>query len=313
MKIHSVYFGGGRTAKLERLTRYDYGQFLRFEDIELPDVYEVHFCNEGDQTTKTELGGHDGVRIPDEYLQTGKKILVFLYLHAEYDDGTTVYKITIPVEGRPGISEDPPTEEEQGIVAQTIAALNIAVRRAESAQAGAETAEANALASAETAANSSAAAAESAHAAADSAHAAADSAEAAAHHAQAALASRTAANGSAAEAAGKASQASGYAEAAGRSASAAAASADAANEHELAAREDMQAAAGSARAADLSANASAASATAAANSAAAAEASVNAGGYILADLEDEMLTITLVNIEDITFYEEDERLVMQYE
>ena len=306
MKIHSVYFGGGRTAKLERLTRYDYGQFLKFEDIELPDVYEVHFCNEGDQTTKTELGGHDGVRIPDEYLQTGKKILVFMYLHADYDDGTTVYKITIPVEGRPGISEDPPTEEEQGIVTQTIAALNIAVRRAESAQAGAETAETNALASAEAAANSSAAAAESAHAAADSA-------EAAAHHAQAALASRTAADGSAAEAAGKATQASGYAEAAGRSASAAAASADAANEHELAAREDMQAAAGSARAADLSANASAASATAAANSAAAAEASVNAGGYILADLEDEMLTITLVNIEDITFYEEDERLVMQYE
>lgn len=313
MNIHYVYFGGGRTAKLERLTRYDYGQFLRFEDIELPDVYEVHFCNEGDQTTKTELGGHDGVRIPDEYLQTGKKIFAFMYLHADYDDGETVYKITIPVEERPGISEDPPTEEEQGIIAQTIAALNIAVRRAESAQDGAETAETNALASAEAAANSSAAAAESAHAAADSAHAAADSAEAAAHNAQAALASRTAAAGSAEEAAGKATQASGFADAAGRSASAAAASADAAREQELAAREDAQAAAGSARSADLSANDAASSATAASGSAAAAQASVNAGGYILADLEDEMLVMTLVNIEDLTFFEENERLVMQYE
>lgn len=313
MKITSVYFGGGRTAKLGRMSRYDYGQYLRFEDLTLPDHYEVHFCNEGDQTTKTQLGAPDGVLIPDEYLQTGRKILAFMYLHADYDDGATEYRITIPVEDRPGITDEEPTPEEQSIITQTIAALNISVRRAESAQDGAEAAERRAATSEETALNSAAAAAESAHAAADSAHAAADSAEAAAHHAQAALASKNAATGQAQEAARQVTLAAGHTEAAGRSASAAAASADAAREFEIEAKEDKDAAAGSARAADLSAQAAAGSANAAARSAEAAEASVNAGGYILADLEDEMLVITLVNIEDITFFEEDERLVMQYE
>ena len=56
MNVISVFFGGGRTAKTQRLTQYDYGQMLKVEDVELPGSYQVHFANEGDTETKTQLG-----------------------------------------------------------------------------------------------------------------------------------------------------------------------------------------------------------------------------------------------------------------
>ena len=56
MRYISVYFGSGRTARTPKLTRGDYGQGFKFEDISLPEVYEVHFCNEGDTEAKTQLG-----------------------------------------------------------------------------------------------------------------------------------------------------------------------------------------------------------------------------------------------------------------
>ena len=61
MHYIDIYFGPGRSVKTKRLTRGDYGQCFRFMDISLPESYEVHFCNEGDETSKTQLGTSEGV------------------------------------------------------------------------------------------------------------------------------------------------------------------------------------------------------------------------------------------------------------
>lgn len=115
------------------LWAYDYGQTLSIEGIDLPSVFEVHFANEGDATTKTELGESGQVHIPDEYLRTGKKINAFIYLHAGENDGETEYKITIPVKARPEPSDTPPTPVEQDVIREAMAALNTQTGLAEAA------------------------------------------------------------------------------------------------------------------------------------------------------------------------------------
>ena len=79
----------GRTAKAASLYQYDYGQWLILQGIDLPEAYEVHFAAEGQTETITVLGNADGVLIPDELLQTGKRIYAWIYLHTGDDDGET--------------------------------------------------------------------------------------------------------------------------------------------------------------------------------------------------------------------------------
>lgn len=43
--IVKVAFGATREARTRPLYQYDYGQILRFEGVELPQAYEVHFAN----------------------------------------------------------------------------------------------------------------------------------------------------------------------------------------------------------------------------------------------------------------------------
>ena len=116
----------GRTAKAASLYQYDYGQWLILQGIDLPEAYEVHFAAEGQTETITVLGNADGVLIPDELLQTGKRIYAWIYLHTGDDDGETEYKITIPVVGRPEPSETQPTPVQQDIITQAIAAMQAA-------------------------------------------------------------------------------------------------------------------------------------------------------------------------------------------
>ena len=118
----------------QHLVQWDYGQVLRFEGLDLPEAYEVHFSNTpvaGE--TKTQIGNADGVTIPDEYLTSGESVYAFVYLHTGENDGETEYKITIPVTKRPRPSDEQPTPVEQSAIDQAIAALNIAVEKADEA------------------------------------------------------------------------------------------------------------------------------------------------------------------------------------
>ena len=130
--IVTAKFCNSRRTTTRPLTQYDYGQILRIEGIDLPDAYEVDFSNNqytGD--SKPQLGDASGVAIPEEYIETGKDIYAFIYLHAGESDGETFYWIKIPNELRPARTEETPTPEEQSIIDQTIAALNTGVQKVE--------------------------------------------------------------------------------------------------------------------------------------------------------------------------------------
>jgi len=137
--IVTATFGSGCTSvTTENLYQYDYGQILKFEGIELPDAFEVHFSNSSraEDTAKTQIGtttedGVSTVSIPDEYLTTGKYIYAFIYLHSAENDGETEYMVTIPVRKRPSINPEPVTPEEQSVITQAIAALQSAVEKTE--------------------------------------------------------------------------------------------------------------------------------------------------------------------------------------
>lgn len=109
------------------LYQYDYGQKIKFIDLSLPNSYEVHFSNYDRGTSTTNIGNSEGVLIPDVYLQTGLPIYVWIYLHTGLDDGETEYKVIIPVNKRAQPSNATPSQVQQDVITQTIAALNSAV------------------------------------------------------------------------------------------------------------------------------------------------------------------------------------------
>lgn len=148
LNVTKVHFSG-RSATAAPLYQYDYGQKLTFCGLDLPTTYEVHFAVEGASETVTVLGDDTGVLIPDEYLQTGKRIYAWLFLHEGEDDGATEYKVTIPVLTRPEPSETQPTPVQQDIITQAIAALQAETGRAETAAENAETSATEAEASAQ--------------------------------------------------------------------------------------------------------------------------------------------------------------------
>lgn len=123
-KTTHVLFHGERVTESPQLYQYDYGQSLVFDDITLPETYEVLFSNGITQEAKTVLGNTEGVQIPDEYLTTGKNVLAWIFLHDGDDDGETEYVIRIPIRPRSVLSDDEITEEEHSIVSDLIALVD---------------------------------------------------------------------------------------------------------------------------------------------------------------------------------------------
>lgn len=115
-----------------RLTQWDYGQTLTFTGADLPESYEVYFSNSKSLgSAKKQIGGADGVQIPDEYLTTGDDVFAWVFLHDGASDGETVYPIVIPVTRRPKPSEETPTPVQQDVITQAIAALQNEASKAE--------------------------------------------------------------------------------------------------------------------------------------------------------------------------------------
>lgn len=160
LNVTEVTFCGLQKVFIDGLYQWDYGQYLTFPDLSLPDTYETHFAQGSD--TCTVLGGSDGVRIPDAYLQNAEQITAYIYLHEGADDGETEYVVGIPVLARPEPSEGTPTPVEQDIITQAIAALNTAVNEADQYAVNADLSAQDAEQSAQEAAQSAQEAAESA-------------------------------------------------------------------------------------------------------------------------------------------------------
>ena len=85
--ILKIHLTRGRIGQSGTLSQWDRGQRLIITGCELPDLYEVHFSNEELGLSKTAIGDSSGVDIPDEFLQSGKDIHVWVYgvdeTHAE--------------------------------------------------------------------------------------------------------------------------------------------------------------------------------------------------------------------------------------
>ena len=128
--VVDAVFNGARTARTRGLYQYDYGQVLRFADLSVPSAYQVHFSNVsvGGEAV-TQIGGADGVTIPDALLTTGKPVYAWVFLHTGADDGETRYTVYIPVTARSKATDVEPTPVQQGAIDQAIAALNAAVEQ----------------------------------------------------------------------------------------------------------------------------------------------------------------------------------------
>ena len=83
------------------LWQWDYGRILKIKGIDLPDEYGVHFSFRGDIEVSTTRNSTDSIQIPDELLENGNDIIIYLYLWDDNISGETSYKIIVPVKKRP--------------------------------------------------------------------------------------------------------------------------------------------------------------------------------------------------------------------
>jgi len=120
-KTTHVLFNGERVTEAPQLYQYDYGQILVFDDITLPETYEVFFSNNVVQDAAVAIGTSEGVLIPDYYLTTGKNVLAWIFLHEGEDDGETEYVVRIPVRPRSYNSDKDIPPEEQSVITELIA------------------------------------------------------------------------------------------------------------------------------------------------------------------------------------------------
>ena len=132
LNVITVTFGPGRkVAKTKKRTRGDYGQYLEIKGLDdiLPDAFEMHFSNtkENSGTAKTQIGQNGFVRIPYEYLNTGLTVYGWIFLHEGEHDGTSEYLAIIENNSKPTVIDEEPTPDEQSMIDQAIAALNVAV------------------------------------------------------------------------------------------------------------------------------------------------------------------------------------------
>ena len=198
-KVIRGVVNSGRYTVTAPIVKENYGIYLQIEGVELPETYQVDFSDdEHHGTSVTMIGNADGVKIPRQFIDTGKDVFAFLYWVGE-DYGKTVYKFRIPNKLRPDRTNEEPTPEEQSVIDQAISALNSAVAQtaqdvidadasAQSASADAERAE-QARDDAQGYANNAQTSATQASASASQASASASTASAAATSASASAAS----------------------------------------------------------------------------------------------------------------------------
>ena len=125
-KIPAVFSGTSRIAIAEPVNyQYDVTQILVISGLELPEYYEVDFCNVGDTQTITMVGTADGVAIPDEFLATGERVKAYIVVQGE-DAGAveTRYEVTIPVNKRPERTDIQPTPAEQQQIDALVALMS---------------------------------------------------------------------------------------------------------------------------------------------------------------------------------------------
>ena len=123
-------------AKGPDLYKIDYGTKIIFTGLELPVAYEVHFGRNLAADALVQIGDSTGVNVPDSLLLAEGTLYGWLYVHTGADDGWTKREFSCAIVNRPGVTNVEPTPVQQGVIEQTIAALNEGVGRVEEAVEG---------------------------------------------------------------------------------------------------------------------------------------------------------------------------------
>ena len=66
--IVKAVFTDSRIITTPSIFAYKYGQILQIEGLDLPETFEVDFCNADDLLTTPQIGSNNQVSIPDIYL-----------------------------------------------------------------------------------------------------------------------------------------------------------------------------------------------------------------------------------------------------
>lgn len=109
--------------------QYNEKQILVISGLDLPEYYDVDFCNEGDADTITMTASASGVEIPDQFLLTGKKLIAYIVV-VDGEAVNTVGQITFPVNVRGRRTDISPEPAGQQQIDQLIATMNEAVENA---------------------------------------------------------------------------------------------------------------------------------------------------------------------------------------
>ena len=126
--IIKIHLSRGRIGQAGTLSQWDRGQRLIITGCDLPDTYEVHFSNEELGRSKPMIGDSTGVGIPDEYLQSGKDVHVWVYVVSQ-NHAETEYHGIIKVTPRAEPTDIEPTPAQKTVIDQTIELLEDAVEK----------------------------------------------------------------------------------------------------------------------------------------------------------------------------------------
>ena len=101
--IEAIFQGGVNYVTLSGLVQWDYGQKLKIQGLDFPEVCEVHFSNNVEKEAIVMVGVKTDdyiiVDIPDVLLQKSHDITAFIYF-VENDSGETVKAVILKVDPR---------------------------------------------------------------------------------------------------------------------------------------------------------------------------------------------------------------------
>lgn len=126
VQIISAYLHNRQNCQTATVYQYNQGMILRIVGPTLSTAYEVDFANSVTGQSITQIGGAEGVTIPDQFFTPGSMIHAWVVLVGE-DYVVTRYHIMIPISPRAVRTSEEPTPSQQGAIDQAIAALNQAV------------------------------------------------------------------------------------------------------------------------------------------------------------------------------------------
>lgn len=128
--IITAYLHGQDPVSVPAVYQYNSGMILKFSGADLPAAYMVDFANNISGASISQVGGPEGVTIPDQFFAPGATIHAWVVLAGD-SYAVTRHHIIIPISPRAQRTDDEPTPSQQSALDEAIGALNTAVETVE--------------------------------------------------------------------------------------------------------------------------------------------------------------------------------------